>query len=442
MNPASGAPHRPEAAPLSPSFGRPFVTASAITLSAQTAVAVLGYAFQATMGRLLGPSDFAAGQALFAAFTIASVPAAPMLLLFSKRIGALVDAGDFPELRRAIARASLMAGGLGATCVAGALGFPDVAARLFPGTPASAILAAAAAVPVNLVGLVGLHALLGQRRLAAFNGVTVLVAGVKLLAAATLLGAGLGVVGMTGGLFVSSVCYAALAVWLACRARRSELRAVAAPSEPALPRGEILAAIVANLGFALATQVDLIYVSRHLPRAAADGYAGVAAFAKLIFQLPGTIAFALFPLVSGGGVSEAESRAILQRALGLVAALVVGGLGAYALAPGWLLGIAFGETYVGVAGLLLPSAAAAAPYAFVHVLLFFAVGRGRALLPWMMGIQAVGVSAYLFSLHPGVEEMLLVLGSSGAAMTLVGVLTYARSRSAAPPAPPTAAARC
>jgi glycosyltransferase involved in cell wall biosynthesis/O-antigen/teichoic acid export membrane protein len=160
---------------------------------------------------------------------------------------------------------------------------------------------------------------------------------------------------------------------------------------------------------ALVQYADVIVIRHRLGEAAAGDYAAAALASKVIVWVAAGLALAILPEISRHARTGARDRALLVRALGLVALLALPMVAASALAGESLLRAVFGPELAGAADALPWLAVAMSLFAcaLVAVQHMLALGR-RAVLP-VIGIAAVAEPFLLRGIGAGPADIAVAL---------------------------------
>ncbi len=398
---------------------RRLVGAAALTLATNVAINGLNYVFQVLAGRWQPPADFTSMQTFFSLWSMVMVPASPLLLLVTAAVARAHVTDDRGAIRYAIGKAArviaIFAGGLVIMATIGGGRFDAYFARTTPVARVGLVLA----IVISLYAQLGFAALLGLARFELYNLCMLTSILAKLVCCLAPLRLGMGVDGVMIGLALTNV----LPGLIAAAALHRLIAGVPTTTGAGLARGSaVVAAVVGNIGLVVLTQIDLPYVTRHLPAEAQLGYAAAATLAKLLFQVPMAVAIAMFPLVSNAQ-PRAQRLRTLAASMGITAAIVAVGLAAESVMPSLALRLTFGAHYIPLAPLLPACARAAAPFAFVTVFIHYAIALQRRRFLWIVAALGACVVAVLYGWTPPLREMLWTLGAAGVAATVAGAVT-------------------
>ena len=235
----------------------------------------------------------------------------------------------------------------------------------------------------------------------------VLEASARLVSGLVLVALGLGV---TGAYLGTPVSMAVTAIVLIVIARRRI--GVADPALAAAKLRDLVAgawpAVIGLFLVAVLQNVDVILVKRTIGGDAAGAYAAAAVAAKAVVWVAIGVGLYLLPEATRKAGAGEDPRPVLLRALGVVAVVAVPMLIVYAVAPGALLRLAFGEETVPAAGALL-----------VLGIAMTLLAAGYLCVQYMLALREV---RFLFALGVAAVAEIAVLSGAGLS-SIVGFAT-------------------
>jgi O-antigen/teichoic acid export membrane protein len=326
----------------------------------------LNAAFQVTLARILGPSEYSLLVALVVVTLIAAVPP----LAFQASVAREV-AVAFDEQRRAAAGAAVrdtVRGLMLWALVVAVLGTAVAPLAGWAGFATAATIAGAMVIPAVWGGL------LGARRFVVFGLAQLAFAGTRLGAGIGIGLAGGGAAAVMGGVAAATVATLVLTalpqrdLWrLADRARGSRLATL--PNAAAATGLTVL--------MALAT-VDVLVAKLAFASATAGAYAVASVGARVLLLVPIGVVTVLFPRVAVLRDRARERRHLLA-GLGVVAVLGAATTAVLWLAAGPLIRGVFGHKYAAAVPWLGPLSLAMGLYALatVYVYHFLSLARTR-----------------------------------------------------------------
>ena len=366
----------------------------------------LALLFTVLFARLLGADGYGSLAALISTFLILAVPGSALQVVVARdtATGALGAGARLASTLAAWRRMLL----LGCVAVAGGslLLREEIAALL----SVEQEWAAAATLPTGCLWLllsIERGVLQGVHAYREVGWSIVLEAGGRLVSGLLLVAAGLGV---TGAYLGTPVSMAITAGALALLSRRRIGRSEAAHAAARL-RGLLAGAWPAVIGLflvAVLQNVDVILVKRTIGGDAAGAYAAAAVAAKAVVWVAIGVGLYLLPEATRKARAGEDPRPVLMRALAVVACVAVPMLVVYAVAPGFVLRVAFGEETVLASGALL-----------MLGLAMTLLAAGYLCVQYMLALREV---RFLIALGVAAAAEIVLLAGSGLS-TIVGFAT-------------------
>jgi O-antigen/teichoic acid export membrane protein len=385
-------------------------TGKAAALAAATAANnAIQLVFTLVFTRLLGASGYGTLAALISAFLVLLVAGQSVQVAAARE--AALDRLGRPEALRATLRAwtRRLLGALLVVAAASALLREPLAALI---GVEDAPWAAAAIPPTGVLWmLLSLQrgALQGQRAYGPVGASIVLEALGRLACALALFGAGLGV---TGVLLGTPLAFVLVAIGLeaALHRRVGPMRATGPPlrSLRSLAGGG-WAPILGLFLLAALQNVDVIVAKHEMSGVAAGGYAAAAVAAKSVVWVAIGIGLHLLPEATRRAAAGHDPRAVLLRALGLLAVVAAPALLIFAAAPGALLRLAFGAGLAHASGALLLLGGAMTLLAAAYLAVQYLVALGETRFLWVLGVMAVAEPVLLSASDQGVVAFAAVV---------------------------------
>ena len=366
---------------------------AAATLAAN-AIALL---FTVLFARLLGADGYGSLSALISTFLILAVPGSALQVMVARETatGALGAGARLASTLSAWRRMLLLA------CVAVAIGAVLLREEMAALLSVEQEWAAAATLPTGCLWLllsIERGVLQGVHAYRQVGWSIVLEAGGRLVSGLLLVAAGLGV---TGAYLGTPVSMGITAVALVLLSRRrigppdaahaaARLRSLVADAWPAVI-GLFLVAVLQN--------VDVILAKRTIGGDAAGAYAAAAVAAKAVVWVAIGVGLYLLPEATRKAGAGEDPRPVLVRALGVVGVVAVPMLVVYAVAPGFVLRVAFGEETVLASGAL-----------FVLGLAMTLLAAGYLCVQYMLALREV---RFLFALGVAAAAEIVLLAGAG-----------------------------
>jgi O-antigen/teichoic acid export membrane protein len=351
---------------------------AAITIATRFGLAILIFATDVFLANALGP----AAKGRFALVLLYSQLVATVIGFGMDQAIAVVSGRSVNDARRAFANAILWSAVVGGATVLASLwlyGIPSTGrpagplVALFPNLSAAQFIFAALAIPAELFFNLGLFALLGRRRVAAYSGIR-LLRRLSLLALllATALVANVGLASAIVLNLVSLGLTIAAIVWVAWRERLVDV----SPSLELL--GEELRyggrSVVGTLAERLQFRADAFIVNAIAGVRATGVYSVTSGLAETLWYIPNALGVVMFSRAVDPKADAARTAATLTRTT--LALTVLLAIPAALLGPR-LVRFVYGSEFAdaGVAlRLIIPGVVA---YSVVAVLSRYLSGRGR-----------------------------------------------------------------
>ena len=410
---------------------RPGVRWGAVLLFAgSNTLNALNFVFNLWMARALGPHGYGVLVALTSLLVQLGLPAAPLPTLTSRFAALYAAAGDRARLRALVlllGRSTglvALAGGMAVVLAAAPLAdflqldAPHLVALLGPG------LVIVYLAPIARGVLQGAGRFGGLAATMACEGALKLVLGVALVAA------GAGPAGGVGGVLAGSLGGTLLGLWLL----RDVLRLPEAAGAPpgGLHLGELVRfgalAACATGGTASLLLLDILLVKHYFDAPTAGLYAALTVAGKILFWVSSAVPGVLYAALararaSGSEPGGTDDAALLLPLLGGVGALSLVGLGGFALAPGLVVHLLFGQSYAGVEGYLVPFGLAMTCYALSNVLVNYFLARAVPAVLGVLALALVTEAALIVGFHGDLHQVVLaVLGANALLLAGLGVL--------------------
>jgi O-antigen/teichoic acid export membrane protein len=178
--------------------------------------------------------------------------------------------------------------------------------------------------------------------------------------------------------------------------------------------------LVANLSFAVMTQLDLLLVKHYFDPHQTGVYAAAAILGKAVMYLPSAITIAMFPMVAENESRSQSSAHLFLNAMVLTAGLSGAGAVFYFLFADDIMTLFYGQKYQGAAEVLKLYGFAMLPMALVVVAEHFLIAKGRVVFAYVMvfGIPFVLFAAYTY--HDRLIDMVYIFAAGGWGLAMVG----------------------
>jgi O-antigen/teichoic acid export membrane protein len=178
--------------------------------------------------------------------------------------------------------------------------------------------------------------------------------------------------------------------------------------------------LIANLAFAIMTQLDIVLVNHYFDSHQAGIYAAASILGKAVMYLPGAIAIAMFPMVAENDSHKFSSVHLLFSALALTAGLSTVGALFYFLFADGIMSLLYGLKYQPAAELLRYYGFAILPMTLVMVAEYFLIAKGRVIFAYLMLLAVPFVLLAAHVHHDRLIDMVYIFGACGWGLALVG----------------------
>ena len=384
---------QPAAAPIPrPAAASPLMRDALVTILTRFGLAVLIFATDIVLARLLGP----AAKGRFALVLLYSQLAALVVGWGMDQALAVIAARDPQSARRGFANAvvwTLVVGGFAVVLSGWLYGLPTTTrpqgplASLIPNLSAAQFVYSALALPGELFFAIGLYALLGRRRVVAYSVIRVLrraILVVLVVATAAIARLSLDAALMLN--LIALLATAAAICWVAFQDGTFSLR----PSTPLLEEELRFGtrAIVGTVAERLQFRADAFLVNAIVGVQATGIYSVTSGLAETLWYVPNALGVVMFSRAVDPKADASRIASLLTRTT--IAVALVTAVPAFILGPR-LVRFVYGSQFTdaGVAlRLILPGVVA---YSVVAILSRYIVGQGR----------------------PGVGTLVLLMGLAG-----------------------------
>ena len=394
------------------------VKASGLMFISTIGGGVLGYVFQVLMGRMLSVIDYGLFVTLMALLSVVGVPLGTLSMVVSRRASDY-RARNQPERLAAmfwwINQRVLWIGLAAALCTLPFTPFLRDYANLESLVPTLIFLLLTFVFLFGPVNIAFLQAQQNFRWLAIY-GLT--VHGFKVFFCVTLVFAGFKLNGALMGMVLATT-----ATWMLTY---FPLRSVVTQPIGAKQIKDHLSfmgaipVLIANLSFAVMTQLDLLLVNHYFDSHQAGVYAAAAILGKAVMYLPAAITIAMFPMVAENESRSQSSVQLFINAMILTAGLSISGAVFYFLFADGTMALFYGQKYPGSAELLKYYGFAMLPMTLIMVAEHFLIAKGRVVFAYLM---IVGIPFLLFAAHnyhDRLIDMVYILAAGGWGLAMLG----------------------
>jgi len=389
---------------------------SIIMLVSTTLVAVLNFAFNVAMARMLGPASFGHVTAIVTLLMLASAITLAFQLVCAKFVARNETMGEKTSVFQSlVGKAWLVSLGVGAGLVV--LQKPIASYLHLPNSWALAVLAIGISAYVPLgVRRGGMQGICSFGRLSANF---IIEAVTKLAIAILLVALGYGVMGAVGA--ISASILAAYIFPGMPASFRTRMRTALQPAS----FKEGMQATVFFVGQVIINNIDILLVKHFFAPEQAGVYAAVALAGRVLYIAGWSVVSAMFPISAAAKPRERNSHVILVPMLFVIALFVLFMLAANFF-PALIMGTIFGQGFPSSGALLTRYAAATGLYSVSVVLMTYEMSRRIANTAWLQlifsGILVLAIGIF----HHTLQEVIVVQIVLMASMLLLVSFPFVR----------------
>jgi len=388
---------------------------------------ILGYLFQITMGRMLGVDQYGVFVAIIALMSILSSPLGTLTMMISRKVSAftveqksdqLIHMFQFVTIRSLLIVALILLPiALYIESIREFLRINNsfhlylLFALIFISFPQS----------INNAYLQGLQ----YFKWISSNGV--IGVSLKFLLAVWFVSLGFGVSGAMLAVLISSllvliISYIVLRKFL--KRQRNTLKVSEYFSfKKALP------VLIANISFAVMTQMDMVIVEYFFNANESGIYAAASVLGKVVMYLPGGIVIALFPMVAENHSQGKSSSHFLLQAVSITLIICGGAAIFYYLFSSQVVYMLYGESYQEASEILKYFGFAILPMSLILVAEHFLIAMGKVLFAYLILALTPLQIITIYFFHDSLIDIVIIVGIFGAIMTAIGYLVLYKALS-------------
>ena len=379
---------------------------------------ILGYLFQIIMGRMLSVSEYGIFSALMAMIVVIGAPMATLSMIISRRVSTYrseQDNGKLGYLFYWINRKLLL------------IAVVLIVLVVFNIKPLQNFLLIEKSAHLYLLLIILLIAFPQAVNNAYLQGLQyfkwlsvsgVLATLLKIIIAVILIYFGLGVAGALGGVIFSTFIILIL-TYVVLRPSLSKNNASISNTTHLLFKSA-MPVLLANVAFAVMTQIDMVLVKYYFSEQEVGIYAAASILGKAVMYLPGGIAMALFPMVAENHASGKSSAHLMFRAVGGTALLSLTGALFYYFFADSIIVLLYGNDYKEAANVLKYFGFAILPMALIMVAEHFLIAMGRVLFTYLFMVVAPLQLIAIYYYHDTLLDIVAVLSISGIILVVSG----------------------
>ena len=379
---------------------------------------ILGYLFQIIMGRMLSVSEYGIFSALMAMIVVIGAPMTTLSMIISRRVSTYrseQDNGKLGYLFYWIKRKLLL------------IAVVLVVLVVFNIKPLQNFLLIEKNAHLYLLLIILLIAFPQAVNNAYLQGLQyfkwlsvsgVLATLLKIIIAVILIYFGLGVAGALGGVIFSTFIILIL-TYVVLRPSLSKNNASISNTTHLLFKSA-MPVLLANVAFAVMTQIDMVLVKYYFSEQEVGIYAAASILGKAVMYLPGGIAMALFPMVAENHASGKSSAHLMFQAVGVTALLSLTGALFYYFFADSIIVLLYGTDYKEAANVLKYFGFAILPMALIMVAEHFLIAMGRVLFAYLFKVVAPLQLIAIYYYHDTLLDIVAVLSISGIILVVSG----------------------
>ena len=379
---------------------------------------ILGYLFQIIMGRMLSVSEYGIFSALMAMIVVIRAPMTTLSMIISRRVSTYrseQDNGKLGYLFYWINRKLLL------------IAVVLIVLVVFNIKPLQNFLLIEKSAHLYLLLIILLIAFPQAVNNAYLQGLQyfkwlsvsgVLATLLKIIITVILIYFGLGVAGALGGVIFSTFIILIL-TYVVLRPSLSKNNASISNTTHLLFKSA-MPVLLANVAFAVMTQIDMVLVKYYFSEQEVGIYAAASILGKAVMYLPGGIAMALFPMVAENHASGKSSAHLMFQAVGVTALLSLTGALFYYFFADSIIVLLYGNDYKEAANVLKYFGFAILPMALVMVAEHFLIAMGRVLFTYLFMVVAPLQLIAIYYYHDTLLDIVAVLSISGIILVVSG----------------------
>jgi O-antigen/teichoic acid export membrane protein len=181
-----------------------------------------------------------------------------------------------------------------------------------------------------------------------------------------------------------------------------------------------LPVLIANISFAVMTQIDIVLVKHYFSEQDVGIYAAASILGKAVMYLPSGITIALFPMVAENHSKNQSSSHLIIQAFMMTSALCIIGAIIYFFFSESIILLLFGEGYIQAAPILKYFGFAMLPMALILVAEHFLIAMGKVLFAYLFMIIAPLQLIAIYYNHESLLGIVFIVSISGITLALIG----------------------
>lgn len=409
-----------------------FLRNSIILFSGTMVVNVLNYAFHLIIGRMVTPAEYGEIESLFSLLAIILVPAAALTMIATKYAAGMKEEGNIPGARVLFRYLNRKVATYGAALFFVALCATPFVKQFLRIDESLPIVFLWVAMFFSFLNAVTVGILTGWQKFGLVNQVNIFVTVLKFIGTFIAIFFGYVVDGTVGALTAAILAGFLFSLWWTKKVLGGETGKEMGDVSAALPfpfaslKSYILPAFYGTLSIAILGNVDMVFAKHHLDPENSGEYGALTIVSKTIFFATGVITTVLFAMASAKSKQTEENLRTFFQATFLTVLVSGGAVAFFALFPEFVVGLLFGETYLGVSHLLPWFALAAGLYSLGNLFLQYLLSlhETRATL-FFLALSSLEI-AVLFFFGEGLYGIISITIATQLLAVLLGILLIGR----------------
>jgi O-antigen/teichoic acid export membrane protein len=379
---------------------------------------ILGYVFQITMGRMLGVEQYGVFIAIIALMSILSSPLGTLTMMISRRASAFIVEAKQDSLTHMFQYITIRSFLVACLFLVPILLYTEVIQEFLRINNATYLYLLCALILISFPQSINNAYLQGLQyfKWISANGVIGVV--LKLLIAIWLVSLGYGVSGALLAVVISSFVILIFSYILLRKFFKFQKNIFRKKDyfsfKTAFP------VLIANISFAVMTQIDMVLVEYYFSENQAGIYAAASILGKVVMYLPGGIVIALFPMVAENFAKGKSSLNYLLQAITITGIICLAGAFFYYFFSGAVVDILYGESYKDASKILRYFGFAMLPMSLILIAEHFLIAMGRVLFAYLIFAVAPFQLLAIYLFHDSLMQIVIIIGITGLIMTTVG----------------------
>lgn len=383
-----------------------FFTSSIWTLSASMAANVLNYGFQLIVAYLLLPKQYAECQALLGAYIVLGVPLSSLMMLVAKRVAELTSEGLVQDIKLLLKRLFIWT--LAGYLCSGSIVFlwQDELAEFLKIETGATVSLFYLSFYLTTTAIAMQSVIQGQSRFGLLSWFLFLSSFSKFVFTTLVVWVWPTSFAVFAGLSLSNLFLSLYGTKKAFEGFESHLESDKVSTFPGISWTIIATTLLGNIGFAVLTQIDVLYANKFLANLQAADFAAAAMLSKTQIFVSLALVMVMFPMVSGKSFAFTEKLAVLRNALLLCTSILFVGLFFIVGIPNEITELLFSGKYPNSGEILSNYGPRILCFSYVVVLLNFLIAQENKIYSIGLAATACAGVSYLFLSEKSLESLM------------------------------------